>query len=567
MQKKKIGIGISDFARLITKGCFFIDKSMFIKEVLDTGADILLIPRPRRFGKTLNLSMLKCFFELAGNDNEKERRAHLFDGLEIKKHREFKEHFARYPVIFITFKDIKETNFSDAVSRLRRLFAREIKRHLSYIPLEKYRSFDDFVLLEDIASEKALPEACKEVLFSLSSLLHTVFGVPPVILIDEYDTPIHASWQYGYYDDMISFMRGLLSAGLKDNSSIFKGVITGILRVAKESIFSDLNNLKVYTILERPFSDKFGITEEELAFVLREYGLYHRFDEVNSWYNGYDFGGHTIFNPWSVLNFVDENPPNPQPYWANTSSNALIKELIIDGGMEVRESVENLIAGKAIESVIDQNIVFPEIRKKQHYIFSLFFFSGYLKCIEKSYDTRKLVCKLGIPNEEVAYIFENIISGWLEESFGNRKLTTMLKALVSGNIDQFSRLLNEFIITTLSFFDTKGRNPEAVYQAFVLGLLLNLGQEYEISSNRELGYGRYDILILPRDDIEKPAVLMEMKSIAGFYKEDPEKAIKEAVNQINKRAYAKELEARGITNVIKLAVVSDGKKVWIREVK
>jgi hypothetical protein len=211
--------------------------------------------------------------------------------------------------------------------------------------------------------------------------------------------------------------------------------------------------------------------------------------------------------------------------------------------------------------------VFPDLRKKNRYIYSLFFFSGYLKCVEELHEPRNLKCRLAIPNEEVRYIFENLISGWLEESFGNAKLTTMLRALVTGNIDQFQRLLNEFVITTLSFFDTKGKNPEAVYQAFVLGMLLNLGQEYEISSNRELGYGRYDILAVHRTDRSRPAILMEMKSITGFYEEEPEKAIEEAVSQIGTRAYARELEAKGYEDILKIVVVSDGKKVWVRVVE
>jgi len=237
---------------------------------------------------------------------------------------------------------------------------------------------------------------------------------------------------------------------------------------------------------------------------------------------------------------------------------------VIDGGLDVRENIERLIAGKTIDSVIDKNIVFPELRKKERYIYSLFFFCGYLKCVRQLPEPRRLRCKLAVPNEKVKCIFENIISSWLEESFGNRKLTTMFKALVDGNLDQFERLLNEFVITTLSFFDAKGKNPEAVYQAFVLGMLLQLGNEYEISSNRELGYGRYDILAVPKKDKSKPAILMEMKSITGFYKEDPEKAIQEAIEQIEKRAYAKELKAKGFDNVIKIVVVSDGKKVWVK---
>jgi len=283
-------------------------------------------------------------------------------------------------------------------------------------------------------------------------------------------------------------MRGLLSGAFKDNPHIFKGVVSGILRVAKENIFSGINNLDTYTILDEPFSDKFGITEEELRALFHEYGMKEKFQEADSWYNGYRFGFRTIFNPWSILNFVNRYPSSPQAYWANTSSNDLIKRLVIEGGTDVRENIEKLIKGESIDSVIDQNIVFTELEKDDAYIYSLFFFSGYLKCARSWYQEEELHCSLSLPNREVHHIFKNIISKWLKESFGNKKLTTMLNALVTGNLDQFQRLLNEFVITTLSFFDAKGKNPEAVYQAFVLGMLLNLGQEYEISSNRSTDY-------------------------------------------------------------------------------
>jgi hypothetical protein len=458
---------------------------------------------------------------------------------------------------------VKEMSFDEALAALKRLIKREIARNTG--GSQSGQAIPDDLL--EILDGRADTGLYKESMLSLSRMLHEKYGVPPVILIDEYDTPVHAAWQYGYYDDMISFMRGLLSGAFKDNPHIFKGIITGILRVAKESIFSDLNNLGVYTILSKSFSDKFGITPDELEKLFEQYGISDRLEEADSWYNGYRFGDNTIYNPWSILNFVDEQPDTPEPYWANTSSNALIKDLIVDGGLDVRENIERLIAGKTIDSVIDRNIVFPDLRKKDRYIYSLFFFSGYLKCVEELPEPRNLKCRLAIPNEEVLYIFENLISGWLEESFGNAKLTAMLRALVNGNIDQFQRLLNEFVLTTLSFFDTKGKNPEAVYQAFVLGMLLNLGQEYEISSNRELGYGRYDILAVHKTDRGRPAILMEMKSITGFYEEEPDKAIKEAMEQIGRRAYAKELDARGFTDVLKIVVVSDGKKVWVRVVE
>jgi len=562
VMKKRIGIGISDFRKLREEDMLFVDKSPFIQEVIRAGAEILLIPRPRRFGKTLNLSMLRYFFERQDEDENTKKIAELFNDLGIKDKPEFELHFGRYPVIFLTFKDIKERNFDDALFKIQDVITQEYRRHHKNISKCDF----DSNYCKKIIEGKGKARDYSLSLLKLSKVLFESCKERTVILIDEYDTPIHASWQYGYYEEMISFMRGLLSGGLKDNPHIYKGVITGILRVAKESIFSDLNNLGVYTILSEAFSDKFGITKDELTKLCQQYAVMDRWDEINQWYNGYRFGSSTIFNPWSILNFLDEQPKVPEPYWANTSSNTLIKELIVDGGLDVRENIERLIAGKTIESVIDKNIVFPDITKKERYIYSLFFFSGYLKCVKSWYKAEDLVCSLAIPNREVRYIFRNIISTWLEEAFGNKKLQAMLRALVTGNIDQFQRLLNEFVITTLSFFDAKGKNPEAVFQAFVLGMLLNLGEEYEISSNRELGYGRYDILALPRNDMSKPAILMEMKSITGFYKEEPEKAINEAIEQINTKAYAKELEARGFRNVLKIVVVSDGKKVWVKNV-
>jgi len=565
-ERQGIGIGISNFRELRERGLLFIDKSLFIQEVLDAGAKSLLIPRPRRFGKTLNLSMLKYFLEKRETDEERNRARALFQGLAIEEQPEFREHFARYPVIFLTFKDVKERDFEKSYRKLTALIANEVDSHIERLSSDHPYSARRRKRLMDIADAAGEYTDFQESLRLLSEVLHQSYDVPPVILIDEYDTPIHAAWQHGYYEDMISFMRGLLSAGLKDNPHIFKGVITGILRVAKESIFSDLNNLAIYTILEEKFSDKFGITRPEMERLLSDYGIEGRLRDIDSWYNGYRFGSHTIFNPWSILNFIDQLPAHPEPYWANTSSNALIKELIIDGGMEVREKVERLIAGRPIESVIDKNIVFPELKEDEDAIFSLFFFSGYLKCLEQRLDEERLVCTLGLPNREIRYIFKNIISKWLNVAFKSRKLEVMLRSLVEGDMETFQRLLNEFVITTLSFFDTKGKNPEAVYQAFVLGMLLNLGQEYEISSNRELGYGRYDILAVHRKDRSRPAILMEMKSITGFYEEDPEKAIEDAMRQIGTRAYAKELEARGYDNIIRIVVVSDGKKVWIRQV-
>ena len=554
----RIGIGISDFRQLREADLLFVDKSPMIAEVLDSAAQVILLPRPRRFGKTLNLSMLRYFFERTEEDH-----APLFQGLAVEGHPVFATHLGRYPVIFLTFKDIKKRDFATTLGALRMLIGREVRRHLATTGEAGLKGFPDARILETLATGEGTTVTFEESLRALSAFLHRVHGEPAVILVDEYDTPVHAAWQYGYYEELMDFMRGFLGAGLKDNPHAFKSVLTGILRVAKESIFSGLNNLAVHSILSEHFNTAFGFTVAEVEHLCALYGVEHLRAEIDSWYNGYNFAGATIYNPWSVLNYLADRPKRFQPYWANTSSNDLVKELLLESDLDVRGQVESLIRGDAIESIIDENIVFPELRKKERHLWSLLFFSGYLKCLDSRVEDDCLVCRLGAPNREVRYIYREIVSGWIEESFSNVKLQAMLKSLVEGDIDRFERLLGEFVLTTLSYYDTKGKNPEAVFQAFVLGLLLNLGRDYEISSNRELGYGRYDVLVLPRDR-GRTAVLMELKSIAGPHQEDAEKALEAARAQIEKRAYAAELEARGYRQVLRLAVVSDGKRVWVR---
>ena len=555
---KKLPIGISDFRKIASGGYRFVDKTLFISEIVESGSEIILLPRPRRFGKTINLSMLRYFFEKVGGE-ELEKRKKLFTGLKISRTTGISEHFAKYPVIFLTLKDIKERSFEDSIDHFSALLSDVFRRY--YHIAEQLDDVEKEYFTTIIHRKGSLVDYERSIK-ELSFLLWKHYGTPPLILLDEYDTPIHASWVNGYYDEMIHFMRNVLSGAFKDNSYIYKGIITGVLRVSRESIFSGFNNLDVCTILDDHFSDKFGFTVEETQKLLEDFGLSGKFDEINEWYNGYKFGDETIFNPWSIINFTDRK--KTRPYWANTSSNELLKELVSTGNLSLRENIEKLIRGKTIESEIDENIVFPDLKKSEKYVYSLLFFSGYLKCVEQKFIDDRLTCVLSIPNREVRYIYHEIISSWIETGFENQKLKLMLKSLVEGNVDLFSRLLNEFVITALSYFDARGKNPEAVYQAFILGMLLHLGADYEISSNRELGYGRYDVLVLPKDR-KKPAVLMEMKSISGFYEEEPEKAMQDALEQIENRGYGEELAVRGYGKIIKLAVVSDGKKVWVRE--
>ena len=397
---------------------------------------------------------------------------------------------------------------------------------------------------------------------NLSKYLSLAYKTNPVILIDEYDTPIHAAWVKGYYEEVIDFMRGFLSAVFKDNIYFEKGIITGCLRVAKESIFTGMNNLTVASILRNKFSDKFGFTPDEVKTLLSDYGLEQRYDEVMEWYNGYKFGNKIVLNPWSVLNYIDEKEPSP--YWANTSSNDLIRMLVEQGPSGFKQDITVLLNGDAIESVIDENIVFPDLKTSTKYIYSLLYFSGYLRCEEKKNVRGKIICKLVIPNIEVEYIFENIISNWLERGFQSDKLNQMYKALIDGDIDEFELILNDFVITTLSYFDAKGKEPEAVYLGFIAGMLIGLGPDYQVKTNRESGYGRYDVLVLPKDK-NKQAIIIELKSVNKTKHKDFDKSIEEALKQLKDKAYYKEIKARGYNNILELAVVSDGKEVRIEK--
>ena len=550
---QKLPIGLSDFKELRERGYYFVDKTELIAEIINENNKVLLIPRPRRFGKTLNLSMLKYFFDI--NENAKD----LFKGLKIENLPEF-THQGKYPVIFLTFKDLKEPDFDKFLWAISDIISDAYKTHkqaLMKLNLDKVETQEIETILAKQANYGLLVSSLKK----LSKYLSKAYQVNPIILLDEYDTPIHAGWLKGYYTEVIDFMRGFLSGAFKDNIYFEKGVITGCLRVAKESIFTGMNNLTVASILRNKFSDKFGFTPEEVKALLKNYSLNDRYDEVMLWYNGYKFGNKILLNPWSVINYVDEKEASP--YWANTSSNDLVRMLIEEGPSGFKQDITLLLNGEEIESVIDENIVFPDLKNSTKYIYSLLYFSGYLKCQDKKMIEEDTVCTLCLPNKEVRYIYRNIISNWVEKGFQNDKLKQMYKALIDGNLEEFELILNDFVITTLSYFDTKGEEPEAVYLGFIAGMLVGLGSEYSVKTNRESGYGRYDVLVKPGDKTRQ-AIIMELKSVNKTRHKDFDKSIQEALQQIEDRAYAKELEAEGYNNILKLAIVSDGKLVKVQ---
>ena len=557
--RKSIQIGVSDFKELIEGKNYFIDKSLLIKEFLENGAKIILNPRPRRFGKTLNLSMLKYFFDI----RTKEETKNLFKSLKIENETKIMELQGEYPVIFITFKNQKHLSYDNFEDGIKVLISDLYKEHEYLLYSDKLSEFDknDF---KEIILRKASIGILSSGISNLMMYMNKHYEKKVMLFIDEYDVPIQEAYIRGFYDDMIVLIRNLLTSALKDNVYLEKAMITGILRVAKESIFSGLNNLQVNTILGFKFNNKFGFTEEEVEELLKYYDLNDKSDEIKNWYNGYIFGGQVIYNPWSVLNFIDNNEAGFMPYWINSSSNDLIKRLLIKGNENMKLELEELIKGNTINKVIDDNIVMSEVEDSNENIWSFLLMSGYLKALKTELIRGRLNCELKIPNEEVHIFYENLIEKWFKEVMTNEKYMTMLKMLTSGNIKIFEGIFKEFVINNLSYFDISGKEPERVYHAFVLGILVSLSNEYEVKSNKESGYGRYDVMIIPKD-ISKIGIVIEFKKIDYFLDDTIEEATKEALDQIEEKKYEMELIQKGVKNIIKLAIVFKGKEIKVTQ--
>ena len=554
---KKLPIGQSNFKKVITGNNYYVDKSLLIQEILEDSALVMLLPRPRRFGKTLNLSMLRYFFEKSQHEQE---HNDLFKGLAIEQEDVFHTHCGNYPVIFLTFKDVKELDFEDALQSIKTIIADEFTRH-QYVLATDILNEQEKTRYQDIIALRAEAVHYRTSLKDLSAYLHRYYQQEPVILIDEYDTPIHTGFVADYYEEIVAFFRSFFGAGLKDNDHIFKGVLTGILRVARESIFSGLNNLGVYSLLNHKFSTRFGLTEEEVKTLLTDYGLGEKIPSVTEWYNGYVFGNTTLYNPWSILNYVSNSEEGYTPYWANTSSNQMIKDLIARSPEIVRTEFHDLLQDVPIKKRLDENIVFTELTTNEETVYSFLVFSGYLKPTEREEIDQIPYYQLLIPNKEVKQIFRNVIMRWINESYENRKLQLMLQALVDNDISTFEEILSDFVLSTLSYFDTQHQDVERVYQAFILGLLLNLAPEYEINSNKESGFGRYDISVIPKDT-SKRAIIMELKKIG--MNETKDTALDNALKQIEDKQYETDIRKRGIQQMTKLAVTFDGKRVWVR---
>ena len=552
---KKLAIGEDDFKLLRQGNHYFVDKSLFIEEVINDASRVLLFPRPRRFGKTLNLSMLQYYFT---NKNTEENRQ-LFDGLAITKSPVFEQHFGQYPVVFLSFKSCKGDSYNKIHYSVSSVIARVFKEH-NYLLNKDLLYPAEVEKFNQIIDEKASESLLRESLLLLSEFIFRYHQKKVLILIDEYDTPIHEAYLNGFYTKAIELMRILLGNTLKGNEHLQKGILTGILRVSKESMFSDLNNVEVYSVLNKNYNQFFGFTQREVDELLQYFGLRHLQPEVKNWYNGYYFGNEEIYNPWSILSFV-KNEGEFKPYWLSTSANALVHSLIKDSDKSVKKDIEDTLNNKLVLSAIDENISFDFLKNSREHILSFLVQTGYLKARYHDFVGSDRIFQIEIPNIELSKIYYTVIETWFNESIGSKDLENMLKALISGDIELFEDILNVFVVNYLSFYQTSKDHIEKVYHAFVLGMLITLKDSYHIESERESGYGRVDILMTPKNKTQ-PGIIIEMKKIRP--RETTETALEAALQQIEDRQYETILRQQGCTNIMKLAVTFDGKRVWAK---
>lgn len=543
---QNVAIGIQDFSTIIENKYFYIDKTAFLKEWWDSGDSVTLITRPRRFGKTLTMSMTEQFFSL-----EYAGRSDLFENLEIWKNKEYRELQGTYPVISLSFARIKERDYEKTKQKMCEIL-RNIYIKFSYIKesarlTDADRAYYDRMLAEDIRETDATSS-----LYQLSDFLYRYYGKKVIILLDEYDTPMQEAFVDGYWEELVAFTRSLFNSTFKTNPALERGIMTGITRASKESIFSDLNNLEVVTTTSDKYATTFGFTESEVFHALEECGLESEKNEVKRWYDGFIFGTHKdIYNPWSILNYLDSQQYTT--YWANTSANSLVGKLVREGNRNIKEKFEKLLCGECIWSEIDEQIVYNQLNGNEQAVWSLLLASGYLKVL--SYEKYKDIpegtepkYQLALTNLEVKLMFQRMIRDWFATV--QPDYNDFVKAMFIGDVDAMNEYMNRVALQTFSYFDTgdraSGAEPERFYHGFVLGLLVDLQDRYYVKSNRESGFGRYDVMLEPKHPGQENAVILEFKVRSTRKEKSLEETAQSALEQIRQRKYREELKTKGI---------------------